>query len=79
MGSFEDRFTLVDISEETGEALSKTHSRFASLGRSIKAARNNVPGAPELFVAHQQPGDHWQFSVPEPIRLAIREAEARSK
>lgn len=77
MGSFDDRFTLVNISEETGETLSKTHSRFASLGRSIKAARNNVPGAPDLFIAHQQPGDLWQFSVPESIRAAIRKAKTR--
>jgi hypothetical protein len=79
MASFDDQFSLAHIAEETGESLPKTHSRFASLGRSIKVARKNVPDAPELFTAHERPGDLWHFSMPESIRTAVRQAEARAE
>lgn len=79
MASFDGWFTLTDIAEETGETLSKTHSRFASLGRSHKAARNNVPGAPELLTDDKQPGGHWRFSMPKSLRNAIRLVEDQAE
>ena len=79
MASLEDRFTLATVAEQTGETLAKTHSRFASLHRSVKAARKNVPGAPELVIAHQKVGGLWQFSMTESIRTAVRQAEERGE
>jgi len=65
-----ESFTMVELADKLGEPVTTARSRFASLGRSLKAMRVAVPGAPSLY-GWDRPGGVWRFAMFEPYRSII--------
>jgi hypothetical protein len=65
-------FTLGDLAEALGQPPNSIRSRFANLGRSIKAMQQAVPGAPPLY---QEAGPRrdgiWYFTMPAAYREVV--------
>ncbi len=65
-------FAMTDLAAELNVDLSKIVSRFANLGRSLKRTNDRVPAAPPFFVEEAKTDAGWTFTMPEPIREAVR-------
>jgi hypothetical protein len=64
-------FTLSDLSAALGEEPTAVRSRFANLGRSVKAMREAVPGAPGLYEEVERRDGIWHLRMPEPFREVV--------
>lgn len=66
-----DAFSLKDLADSLDQRLSVVKSRWASLGRSIRAARDDVPGAPRFLEEVERRDGLWHFTMPEAVREAV--------
>jgi hypothetical protein len=69
-------FSMADLAEKLNEDVSKIVSRFANLGRSLNRTRERVPGAPKFFVEEKKTDAGWTFTMPQPIRDAVKQKVA---
>jgi hypothetical protein len=64
-------FSLGDLAEALGQPPNSIRSRFANLGRSIKAMQHAVPGAPPLYQEVERRGGIWYLAMPEAYREVV--------
>jgi len=64
-------FSMADLAEALGQPPNSIRSRFANLGRSLKAMQQAVPGAPDLYQAEKGPDGRWHFTMPEAFREVV--------
>ena len=67
----EGEFSLRDLAEALGQSPTSIRSRFANLGRSIKAMQQAVPGAPHLYDEVERRDGLWYFTMPKAFREII--------
>jgi hypothetical protein len=67
----EGKFSLRDLAEALGQPPNSIRSRFANLGRSIKATREAVPAAPPLYEEAERRDGLWYFTMPKAFRDVI--------
>jgi hypothetical protein len=67
----EGEFSLRDLAEALGQSPTSIRSRFANLGRSIKAMQQAVPGAPHLYDEVERRDGLWYFTMPKACREII--------
>ena len=65
------KFSLGDLAEALGQPPNSIRSRFANLGRSIKAMQQAVPGAPPLYQEVERRDGIWYFTMPEAYREVV--------
>ena len=65
------KFSLGDLAEALGQPPNSIRSRFANLGRSIKAMQQAVPGAPHLYHEFERRDGLWYFTMPEAYREVV--------
>jgi hypothetical protein len=76
--TFDDHWwSLAELADKLGEEMQSTKSRWANLGRSLKAASAAVPYAPPMYTWQKREG-LWHFSMAASMRSVVINKAASS-